>query len=328
MRRRDFIGLVGGAAAWPLVTRAQQAKMPTVGWIVGDIPAAEIAGPDPASLPARAFLHGLRDLGWVEGRTITIERHTAEGRAERAAQIFAELVARKVDAIFAGAADWVVEAAHKAIRTIPIVAIFNRDPVATGLVASLARPGGNLTGLTTTTGPELYEKRSQLLRELVPNIGRVAFLGTQLAWAAYRSGAEASPVPHVFTPVDRPEDFDRAFAAVRQARVDALLVSHGPLLFTNIPRIVAFARDTNLPAAYPWREACEAGGLMAYGSSAQGLFRQAAAYVDRILRGARPADLPIERPNRFELTVNLKTAAALGLAAPDAILARADEVIE
>lgn len=329
MRRRELIAFFGGAAAsWPLGARAQKATMPTVGWFVGDLPAAEIAGPDPANLQARAFLHGLRDLGWIEGRTVTIERHTAEGRVERAAPILAEMIARNVDVIFTGGADWLVEAASKATRTIPIVAVINRDPVTTGLVASLARPGGNLTGLTTTTGPGLYEKRFQLLRELAPTVHRIGFVGTLLAWTAYRAAADGSAVPHVLAPVDRPEDLDAAFATLRRERVDALLVGHGPLMFINVPRIVAFAESTRLPAAYPWREASAAGGLMAYGPNAQELFHQAAAYVDRILRGAKPAELPVEQPNKFQLTINLRTARALGIEVPEALLVRADEVIE
>ncbi len=270
MRRREFINLLGGAAAgWPLVAHAQRtAPLPTVGWAAGDATLDEIAGPDPVNLPARAFLHRLRDLGWIEGRTVNIERRPAFGRPERAQDILAEFIARRVDVIFAGAADWLVNAARNATRTIPIVAILNRDPVSSGLVASLARPGGNLTGLTTTTGRELYDKRRQLLKELVPKIGRIAFLGTPLAWEAYRSGADAAFVPLVFAPVDRTADFDQAFAIVQRERADALLVSHGPVLFISIPRIVAFAAERRLPAAYPWREATEAGGLMSYGSSA------------------------------------------------------------
>jgi putative ABC transport system substrate-binding protein len=270
----------------------------------------------------------LRELGWIEGRTVNVERRSAEGRPERGQEILAEFIARRVDVIFTAATDWLVDTAHKATRTIPIVAIFNRDPVATGLVAGLARPGGNLTGLTTTTGSELYDKRLQLFKELAPKIGRIAFIGTSLAWEAYRSDSGAAVVPLVFAPVDRAEDFDRAFAIVLQERADALLVSHGPILFNNAPRIVVFAAERRLPAAYPWREATEAGGLMSYGSSAQGLFRQAAGHVDQILRGAKPAELPVAQPTKFELVINLKTAKALGVAVPPTLLARADEMIE
>jgi putative ABC transport system substrate-binding protein len=333
VRRRDFLQILPGAVAVamarPFVAHAQRtAAPPTIGWVVGDPTLAEISGPDPINLPARAFLHGLRDLGWIEGRTVVIERRSAEGRHERVPEIIAELIARGVDVIFIGATDWLVEAAHRATRTIPIVAVFNRDPVATGLVASLARPGGNLTGLTTTTGRELYEKRLQFFKELVPKTERLAFLGTTLAWEAYRSGTDSAAAPSIFTAVDQEEDFDRAFATLLRERADALLVSHGPIMFINIQRIVAFAAANRMPAAYPWREASEAGGLMSYGSSARGLFRQAAGYVDRILKGGKPAEIPIGQPTSFELAINLRTARMLGLDVPAALLARADEVID
>jgi putative ABC transport system substrate-binding protein len=311
------------------MAHAQRAStLPTVGWVAGNPTLAEIAGPDPTNLPARAFLHELRDLGWVEGRTLNLERRSAEGRPERAQDILAEFIERRVNVIFTAATDWLVDAAQRATRAIPIVAIFNRDPVATGMVASLGRPGRNLTGLMTTTGSELYEKRLQLLREMVTGINRVAFLGTPLAWEAYRTGATSNMAQLVFVPVDQSEDFGQAFATIVRERADALLVSHGPVLFINAPRIVGFAAERRLPTTYPWREATEAGGLMSYGSSAQGLFRQAAGQVDRILRGARPDELPIEQPAKFELVMNLKTAKMLGLAIPATLLARADEVIE
>jgi ABC-type uncharacterized transport system substrate-binding protein len=327
--RREFIvGISAAAATWPVPVRAQRTLLPTIGWVAGIPSLAEISGPDPVNLPARAFLHGLRDLGWIEGRTVAIERRSAEGRTERAQEILAEFIARRVDVIFPAATDWLIDAAHKATHTTPIVAIFNRDPVATGLVASLARPGGNLTGLMTTTGRELYEKRLQLFKELVPNVSRVAFLGTPLAWEAYRSGAEAASVPPIFASVNSADDFDQAFATVRREQADALLVSHGPVLFINVARIVAFTAQNRLPTAYPWREATEAGGLMSYGSSAQGLFRQAAGLVDKILKGAKPAELPVEQPAKFELLINLTTAKTLGLTVPPSLLVRADEVIE
>jgi putative ABC transport system substrate-binding protein len=282
--RREFIAALCAAVATtrPLLARAQVRPLPSIGWVAGDPALASISGPDPINLPARAFLHGLRDLGWIEGRSLQIERRSAEGRPERAQEIFAEFVARRVDVIFAGAADWLIDAAHKATRTIPIVAVFNRDPVDTGLVQSLSRPGGNVTGLTTTTGSELYEKRLQMFKELVPQLSRIAFLGTHLAWEMYRSGNNAAATSLVFARTDRSEDFDQAFAVILRERADAVLVSHGPVLFGNATHIIAFAAEHRLPVAYPWREATEAGGLMSYGSSAQGLFRQAAGYVDRL----------------------------------------------
>lgn len=325
MIRRQFIAVLGAAVAtnFPLVARAQARAL---GWVAGDPALASIMGPDPVNLPARAFLHGLRKLGWIEGRSLEIERRSAEGRPVRAQEIFAELVDRRVDVIFAGAADWLIEAANKATRTIPIVAVFNSDPVATGLVQSLSRPGGNITGLTTTTGSELYEKRLQLIKELIPRLRRIAFLGTHQAWEMYRSGNNVAPL--VFARTDRSEDFEDAFALILRERADAVLVSHGPVLFGNATRIIDFAAEHRLPAAYPWREATEAGGLMSYGSSAQGLFRQAAGYVDRLLRGANPAELPIEQPARFELVINLKVAKMLRLDVPATLLARAEDLIE
>jgi putative tryptophan/tyrosine transport system substrate-binding protein len=309
--------------------RAQaRAAVPTIGWIAGDVSLWDISGPDPSSHPARAFLHGLRDLGWVDGRTVNIVRRAAEKRPERIPLIVAEFANPAVDVIFAGAADWVVEAVSKSTRTIPIVAVFNRDPAVRGLVASIARPGGNLTGLTSNTGREFYEKRLQLLREVAPSVNRVAFLGTTLAWEDYRGVPDAVIPQHMVALVNHAEDLEPAFAVLRRERADALLVSHGPVLYEAIPRIVAFAASAGLPTICPWREASDAGGLMSYGPSARAVFHQAAGYVDRILRGARPADMPIERPVRLELVINLKTAQALGITVPPTLLARADEVVE
>jgi putative tryptophan/tyrosine transport system substrate-binding protein len=309
--------------------RAQRtAAAPTVGWIAGDVGLKGISGPDPSVLPSRAFLHGLRDLGWIDGRTVNIVRRSPEGRPEQVPPIVDEFANLKVDVIFAGSTDWLIDAVSRSTRTIPIVALFNRDPAVVGYVASIARPGGNLTGLTTTTGREFYEKRLQLLREMAPATNRIGFLGTTAAWEGYRGAPEAVIAQHIVALVDRPGDLEAAFAVMRRERADALLVSHGPVLYELIPRIVAFAASAGLPTIFPWREATDAGGLMSYGSSAQGLFRQAAAYVDRILRGARTADMPIEQPAHLELVVNLKTAQTLGITVPPSLLARADEVIE
>jgi putative ABC transport system substrate-binding protein len=330
MRRRAFPALLGGTAlAWPRTPRGQPAgQRPTVGLVLGGPPLADMAGPDPAFLPARAFVHRLHALGWIDGRTIAIERRSAEGQPGRAAAIVGELVARGVDVIMVGSSDFLRDATLQATRTIPVVALFPEDPVVEGLVPSLARPGGNLTGVATTAGRDVDEKRLQLLKELTPRVARVAFIGRRRAWEAYRNGADAAMVPHVLAPVERPEDYDEAFAIVRRERADALLVSHGPVMFFGVPRVVAFAAEQRLPAVYPWREAIEAGGLMSYGTNVHGLFRQAAGLVDRILKGARAADLPIEQPTTFELAINIRTAAELGLSPPPALLARADEVIE
>jgi putative ABC transport system substrate-binding protein len=226
------------------------------------------------------------------------------------------------------ASDWLMDAAQQATRSIPTVGIFTLDPAAAGFVASLARPGGNLTGVTTTTGRELDEKRLQLLKELAPGVVRVAFLGTGSAWEAYRRGAEATVLPPVVAHVTRAEDLDEALALVGRERTDALLVSHGPVMLFAAPRIASFAGAQRLPAVYPWREAVEAGGLMSYGVSVQGLFQQAAGLIDQILKGAKPAELPVQQPTKIELVINLKAAKALGLTVPATLLARADEVIE
>jgi putative tryptophan/tyrosine transport system substrate-binding protein len=333
MRRREFLSLFGGAGTaliWrPAVARAQQAgRLPVIGLVFAVVPSAEFDSPSPAFLPARAFLQRLRELGWIEGRTIIIERRSPEGRPERASAILAELIARGVDVIMVGATDWLQEAARQATRTIPIVAVFSEDPVAAGLIASLAHPGGNLTGVTTGTDGEMYEKRYQLLKELAPGSTRVGFLGRRSAWETYRRGAKAAAAAHVFAPVDRPEEFEEAFAILLRERVDSLLVSHGPVLNVSATRIAAFAKERRLPAMFPWREAVEAGGLMSYGPEVRAHFRQTAEYVDKILKGAKPADLPVEQPTKFEFVVNLKTAKAIGLEVPPLLIARTDELIE
>jgi len=330
VNRRHFMAIAAGVViAGPQVLRAQQGtRRPIVGFALGRIPVREMAGPDPSFALARAFVHGLRDLGWSDGRNILIERRSAQGRPERAPKIIADLVARRVDVIVTGATDWLLDAAQQATRSIPIVAIFNEDPVVARRVNSLARPGGNVTGVTSNSGREMTEKRLELLREMVPQSARVAFLGRRAAWADYRQGARASEIPQIFAPVDRSDEFDNAFATIVRERADALIISHGPVMFVGIPRIVAFANERRLPTIYNWREAVEAGGLMSYGTDGEVQFRQLAGLVDRILKGVRPADLPVERPTKFSMALNLKTAKALGISVPQAMLVRADAVVE
>jgi putative ABC transport system substrate-binding protein len=331
MRRRDFVKVIcGTAAAWPLAARAQQPpRRPVVAVTYGGPRSADISGPNPAFPPARAFVDTLRNLGWIDGRTVDLESRTAEGRPERAPDIIAEFMARGVDVIVVGATDWLLYAALKATRTVPLIAIFNEDPVALGLVRSLARPGGNLTGVTTAPGRLLVEKRLELLKELAPRVARVAFLGRRPAWESYRSEAGAAVLPLVFAPADSAEELGEAFAAVLRERADALLISHGPVMFYGAPRIAAFAAERLLPAVYPWREAVQAGGLLSYGPVVEGHFRRMAELTDKILKGTKPADMPVEQPTRFETVVNLKTAKALGLKISESfLLLRADEVIE
>ena len=330
MRRREFTAGVGGAmAAWPLALRAQPAKkLPVVGVIFADARLADMAGPDPKMPVARALVHGLRELGWIEGRTVVIERRSADGQPERAPAIVAELIARGVDVLVVGAATWLQRAARAATRDIPIVAFFNGDPVAEGLVASLARPGGNLTGVTFLTGHELQAKRLQLLKELAPGIARVGLLGRRQDLEAHRSGVASLDMTGIFVEVDRADQFDDALATILRERADAVHVLGSTTLYVRAARIAAFAAEHRLPTIFGNREAVEAGGLMSYGASVPGLFRQMAGYVDRILKGAKPAGLAVQQPVKFEMVLNMKTARALGLTIAPLLLAQADEVIE
>ena len=327
MRRRELLAILGALAGWPLVARAQQGgRPPVVGLVFAVTPVSGMAGPDPTEPPARAFIHALRDLGWVYGQTVVVERRSAEGEPANAPAILGELVVRRADVIVLSGAPWLLQAAQRATRDVPIVAMFQDDPAAAGHIASFGSPGGNLTGLTLTTGTEL--KRLQLIKELAPGISRVAYLGTRQSWEASRGAGAAAGLTSVFTEIDRPDQFVDAFAGARRAGVDAINVFSSPVIYTGLPRIVSFAAENRLPAIYPFREAVLAGGLMSYGASLADLFRRAAGYVDRILKGAKPGDLPVEQPTKFELVINLKTAKALGLTVPATLLAQADEVIE
>jgi putative ABC transport system substrate-binding protein len=329
MRRRDLIAALGGAALTrALPAQAQRAKRLPVVAIVSSIPLDQITGPEPVNRPVRAFIEGLRDLGWIEGRTIALLRRSAVGGPERVAATFGELIASGVDVIFLGGASWLHTEAWKATRTIPLVALFGDDPVAAGFASSLARPGGNITGVTRHAGPEIHGKWLELLRELAPGISRTAFLATGDTLEAFRRAA--LPVGSTVVPVqvDVAEQIDTAFAAVVRERADSLMVTTGPQFHQNARRIADFAAERNLPGLYAIREVVEAGGLMSYGPNVLAQFRHAARHVDQILKGAKPADLPIEQPTRFDLVINARTAKALGLTIPPAILLRADEVIE
>jgi ABC-type uncharacterized transport system substrate-binding protein len=313
----------------PLTARAQPAKrLPTIAIVysVGSI--AEMAGVDPLGVNMRAFERGMRDLGWIDGRTVTIDRRSPEGDPQRAAAILAEVVANRPDVIMLGGARWLHEAALRATRTIPIVAPFGEDPVAAGLISSLARPGGNLTGVTRTPGPEFYGKAIEFLREVAPNIRRLAFLAPREAQDAFQEVGQQAGIAIIPISADVSEQLDAAFASIRRERVDALLVPSGPIFLQNARRIAAFAAESKLPGLFGMRQSVEAGGLMSYGPSIMVLYRQMARQVDRILNGARPEDIPTERPTTFELVINAKAAAALGLAIPPTLLVLADEVIE
>jgi len=318
MRRREFITLLGGAAAgWPLAARAQRGgKLPTIG----------LLGGSSADTNRAAFVRRLQELGWIEGRTVAIEYRYAEGRPERFSEIAAEFV--RVDVIVT--AGTMALAAKEVTSVIPIVFPISPDPVGVGLVASLARPGGNVTGLSTQD-LDLVRKRIELSREIVPGLRRLAILGnvgeraremSEAQTAAAKLGLEA-----VTSGVRRSEDIAPALEATR-GRADALYVCSGPFQARNQLHINTQALASRLPTILGDREDAKAAGLMSYGPNYADLWRRAGDYVDKILRGAKPADLPVEQPTKFELVINLKTARALGLEVPPLVLARADEVIE
>jgi putative ABC transport system substrate-binding protein len=323
IRRREFITLLGGAAvAWPLTVRAQQASnLPTIG-VLG------VATASAWSDWIASFVQRLRELGWIEGRTVAIEYRWAGGRSERFAEIAEEFVQLKADVIVtAGGA---VVAAKAATTMIPIVFAAASDPLGSGLVASLNRPGGNVTGLSVQA-PDVAGKRVELLREVVPGLGRMAIMANVGYPAAVLERGEAAArtlgLEVATVEIRRAEDIASAFEALK-GRAEALYVCIDPLTDSNRIRINALALSARLPTISGFREDLEAGGLIFYGPNVPDLFRRAAEYVDKILRGARPADIPVEQPTKFDLVINLTAARALGLTIPPALLARADEVIE
>ena len=328
MKRREFIALVGGAIACPMGVRAQQpsGKVPRIGYLGATSPSDR-----PPLLDA--FRQRLRELGWVEGQNIVIDYRYAEGRVDRLPDLAAELVQLKVDVIVSLGTQGVT-AAKNATETIPIVMIYVRDPVGTGLIASLARPGGNVTGVSGYTGLEIVAKQLELLKETVPKVRRVAILSNpdnayhQLAIREVNVAARSLGVQLQLLEARGPNEFDGAFAAMAKERVGALLVLSDGIFSSHRTRLADLAARSRLPAAYGVRESVEAGGLMSYGPSFLDTYRRSAAYVDKILKGAKPADLPVEQPTKFELVINLKAAKAIGLEVPPLLIARADELIE
>jgi putative ABC transport system substrate-binding protein len=323
--RREFTALLGGAAVWPLAAYAQPAgKPPTVGFIGSGTAVSQRTWLD-------AFVQRLRELGWVEGRSITIIYRWGEGRAERYAEIADEFVRLKVDVIIGGGTEAAI-AAKRATSVIPIVFPTTGDPVGTRLVVSLARPGGNATGLSNL-GTDLAGKRLEILREVFPALRQLATMVNaeysggvtetgELQAAARTLGLELVPFP-----IRRTEDIAAAFESL-QGRAQGLYVTGDSLLHANRGRISSFALAARLPTMLPHRDYVEAAGLMSYGVNFPDLHRRAAELVDKILRGAKPADIPVEQPTKFDLTINLITAKALGLTIPPTLLTRADEVIE
>jgi len=328
MRRRWFIALMCSAAiAWPLVSRAQQTrKVARIG----------LLHPGPTESPTvDGYYRGMRELGYVEGQNLIIERRYGEWKSDRFPLLASELVRMKVDVIVAFSTS-PARAVKQTTTTIPIVAVSMADPVADELVASLARPGGNLTG-TTFLGPELIAKRLGLLKEAIPGLLRVAALWHPEAYGQRTMegilketevAGLATGVQLQLVPANGPQDFETAFSAMTSARTEALVVLPSPMLFTEHRRIVELAAAYRIPANYNAREFVEAGGLMSYGANQRDLGRRSATYVDKIIKGAKPADLPVEQPTKFELIINLKTARELGLTISREFLLLADEVIE
>ena len=322
--RRHFITLLGGAAAaCPLTAQAQQAKIPTIGFL-GASTAANW------SQWTAAFLQRLREIGWIEGRTVAVEYRWAEGRSERFGEIAAEFVRLKVDIIVTVGSAAI--AAKQVTSVIPIVIAIAADPLGSGLVASLARPGGNVTGLSLQHS-DIAGKRLELLREVLPDLRRLAIIGNvdypavvqeigEVQAAARTLGLDADVLE-----IRRAEDIAPAFAALK-SRLQALYVCGDPIVNANHARINTLALGARLPTIHPLRDFLRAGGFMSFGANTVDLFRRAADYVDKILRGAKPSDLPVEQPTKFDLVINLTTAQALGIAISPMLLARADEVIE
>jgi putative tryptophan/tyrosine transport system substrate-binding protein len=331
MNRRAFLSILsGGLLAAPLAAEAQQpTKIARIGYL----------SPNLATSPhlREAFRQGLRDLGYVEGRNLVIEYRDAEGRFERIPALAAELVALKVDVIVTEGGNTAVPvAAKQATRTLPIVFASASDPVASGLVTSLARPGDNVTGLSSFT-TELVGKRLELLTQSVPGVGQIAVLWLPGALGERTdkemlTGAEVAArglgVRLQFVEARAPADFDRAFSDMTKARAGALTLLPSNLFRREHRRLLDLAARHRLPAVYPWRDFVDAGGLMSYGASLTDSSRRAATYVDKILKGAKPGDLPVEQPTKFELVINLKTARTLALTIPPSVLSRADQVIE
>jgi len=318
MDRRAFISMVAfGLVAAPVVGEAQQAdKARRIGWL------------SIRAQTSTAFLQGLHDLGWIEGRNLVIERRYAGNDPSRLPGLAAELVHLHVEIIVAGDSA-AIPSARKATQTLPIVMTVTGDPVEQGYVVGLGRPGGNITGLSAVS-PELAGKRLELLKESVPRLGRVAVVGPPAHpdWQAMKVATATLGVQLQALTLQSPEEIEGAFQLATRERAGGLIVLPSPRTNNYREKIVALAPRTRLPAVYPIREYVEVGGLMAYGPSLPDMYRRAAGYVDKILKGAKPGDLPVEQPTKFELVINLKTAKALGLTIPQTLLQRADQVIE
>jgi putative ABC transport system substrate-binding protein len=327
MNRRELLSLLGGAMTASRALRAQQKAMPVIGFLGG-------TSPSPNEANVSAFRQGLTETGYVEGQNLAIEYRWAEGYYDRLPALAADLVGRKVDVIVTSGGPVPARAAKNATTTIPIAGVIGGDPIAEGLIASLARPGGNLTGVTFMM-TELMPKLFELLSELVPQARVIALLvnpnDASSAERTMRDVEEAARVKgrqlHILK-AGTESEIDSAFATLVLLKIEALFVGANPFFASRREQLVTLASRYAVPAIYEWREFVELGGLISYGPSITAAYRQVGIYAGKILNGAKPADLPVEQPTRFELVVNLNTAKALGLTVPPAILARADEVIE
>jgi putative ABC transport system substrate-binding protein len=332
MRRREFITLLGGATVTrPFAARAQQAgSVHRVALIFPNAALSDMSGSEPTNRYARAFVHALRNLGYAEGSNLVLERRSAEGKYERFAEIAAELIRNKIDVIVAGS-NPAIESLKRVTSTVPVVMAPAIDPVEAGLVKSLARPGGNITGFVLDPGPGIEGRRLQLLKEAVPVARRISFLGTKYEWEQVgqdmRAAAKGLGVT-VFHAELIPSSYAEAFSLIARDAGEAILGSRNGAHFVNRQLIAKESISRRLPGLFTWRDITEAGGLMSYGADYSDILRGAAGYVDRILKGAKSADLPVQQPTKYELVINLGTAKALGLTVSPTLLARADEVIE
>ena len=332
-RRRFMAAIAGGLVAVPLAARAQpKSKQPTIGLIFSNTPLADVLGPQPKLRDTRAFLDGMRNLGWVDGQNITIERRSVEGQPDRFPALVQEMLALHVELVvtsWGNAPKIVTEASD----SLPLVMVGGTADflIREGYVTSLARPGRTVTGLASSTGAENADKMLQLLKEGAPRISRVAHLySPPFRPNTVEAAARARALNLTLLPVEvaSPEGFEKAFTTIRRSRVDAIFVGGSPFFLTHQREISEFAASERLPAVYWNRSFVEVGGLVSFGTDWSDLYRRAAGYADKILKGAKPGDLPIEQPTKFELVINLKTAKALGLTIPPSLLARADQVIE
>jgi len=336
MKRRAVITLIGGgflSALWPLPARSAD-KVYRVVFVVPIGQFVDAKEGDAWKSLVTAFLQGLQELGYVDGKNLKFEFYSAEGKPGQIDEIAARVLRTPPDVILAagGGANEVAHAFKRMTGTVPIVMANSSDPAVQGLVASLSHPGGNVTGFSGNTGPEFEAKRLQLLREVAPNVTRVAYLGLKIDWespaaigvrdAAERLGMTLLHAEHT------PSNYDDAFAFITREQVQGLFVARNPWNFSNRRAITAFASDRRMAAVYPTREFAEVAGLICYGPSLIDLYRRAAGHVDKILKGARPAELPVEQPTKFELVINFKAARALGVTIPPTLTALADEVIE